>query len=257
MAAELHTEGLNNALIILGAAGIVIPAFARLRITPIIGFLLVGVLVGPMGLGALAATISLAYAGLPFPKRRKSPASANLASSCCCSVSDLNCRSAGFGGCASKCSGWVLPNYLAGAILIGGALFAVGYNATEAVGLGSRTFAVFYRIGAANCGHNILCGQSICFAMLLFEDLAIVPIIFVLGVLGPQAASGGGWDALFTVAWQGLAVIVVMLVAGDFCLPRCSGRPRAPKAPSCSSLRRCWSSYCRAWRPLRLVFPRL
>ncbi|MFZ1476308.1 MAG: cation:proton antiporter, partial [Sphingorhabdus sp.] len=54
MAAELHSEGLNNALIILGAAGIVIPAFARLRITPIIGFLLVGVLVGPMGLGALA-----------------------------------------------------------------------------------------------------------------------------------------------------------------------------------------------------------
>ena len=53
MAAELNTDGLQNALIILGAAGIVIPAFARLRITPIIGFLLVGVLVGPMGLGSL------------------------------------------------------------------------------------------------------------------------------------------------------------------------------------------------------------
>ena len=31
-----------------------IPAFARLRISPIIGFILIGVLVGPFGLGAMA-----------------------------------------------------------------------------------------------------------------------------------------------------------------------------------------------------------
>ena len=30
----------SDALVILGAAGIVIPAFARFRITPIIGFIL-------------------------------------------------------------------------------------------------------------------------------------------------------------------------------------------------------------------------
>ena len=48
MAGELHTDGINTALVILGAAGIVIPAFARFRITPIIGFILVGILVGPM-----------------------------------------------------------------------------------------------------------------------------------------------------------------------------------------------------------------
>src|SRR3954449_831341 len=46
-------NGFSDALVILGAAGIVIPAFARLRISPIIGFILVGALVGPSGLGAL------------------------------------------------------------------------------------------------------------------------------------------------------------------------------------------------------------
>ena len=45
--------GFSDALVILGAAGIVIPAFARLRISPIIGFILIGVLVGPSMLGAL------------------------------------------------------------------------------------------------------------------------------------------------------------------------------------------------------------
>ena len=54
MAGELEpTTAISDALVILGAAGIVIPLFARFRITPVIGFLLVGILVGPYGLGAL------------------------------------------------------------------------------------------------------------------------------------------------------------------------------------------------------------
>src|SRR6188474_1295631 len=53
----MHGEPISNtmsdALVILGAAGIVIPVFARFRITPVIGFILVGLLVGPFGLGRL------------------------------------------------------------------------------------------------------------------------------------------------------------------------------------------------------------
>src|SRR4051812_16375429 len=54
MEAGFSTSGYSDALVILGAAGIVIPAFARIRISPIIGFILIGMLVGPYGLGALA-----------------------------------------------------------------------------------------------------------------------------------------------------------------------------------------------------------
>ena len=52
MGGEFHmTPALSDTLTILGAAGIVIPAFARLKISPIIGFILVGILAGPFGLG--------------------------------------------------------------------------------------------------------------------------------------------------------------------------------------------------------------
>ena len=54
MDGEFATSGFSDALVILGAAGIVIPAFARFRITPIIGFILIGILVGPAGLGSMA-----------------------------------------------------------------------------------------------------------------------------------------------------------------------------------------------------------
>ena len=55
MAGEIQmTPALSDALTILGAAGIVIPAFARLKINPVIGFILVGIVAGPFGLGALS-----------------------------------------------------------------------------------------------------------------------------------------------------------------------------------------------------------
>ena len=51
--AELASPALSDALVILGAAGLVIPVFTRFRITPVIGFILIGILVGPYGLGRM------------------------------------------------------------------------------------------------------------------------------------------------------------------------------------------------------------
>ena len=54
MAGGFHiTPALSDTLTILGAAGIVIPTFARFKINPVIGFILVGIIAGPFGLGAL------------------------------------------------------------------------------------------------------------------------------------------------------------------------------------------------------------
>src|SRR3954453_9299229 len=57
MATQFSTSGLSDALVILGAAGIVIPAFARIRISPVIGFILIGILVGPSGLGGMTGRL--------------------------------------------------------------------------------------------------------------------------------------------------------------------------------------------------------
>src|SRR3954452_14184826 len=54
MTVGMAPQGLKDALVILGAAGVVIPAFARLKISPVIGFIIVGMIVGPFGLGAIA-----------------------------------------------------------------------------------------------------------------------------------------------------------------------------------------------------------
>ncbi|MGL4541269.1 MAG: cation:proton antiporter, partial [Polymorphobacter sp.] len=56
--AGFASDGLNDALILLGAAGLVIPAFAALRISPVVGFILVGILVGPQVLGSASGSLA-------------------------------------------------------------------------------------------------------------------------------------------------------------------------------------------------------
>ena len=50
-----HGAWLKDVLVFLAAAGIVVPLFHRARIGAVLGFLLIGVLVGPNGLGRHAA----------------------------------------------------------------------------------------------------------------------------------------------------------------------------------------------------------
>ena len=49
-----HADWLKDVLVFLVAAGIIVPFFQRARMGAVLGFLVVGALVGPYGLGRLA-----------------------------------------------------------------------------------------------------------------------------------------------------------------------------------------------------------
>ena len=67
-------------------------------------------------------------------------------------------------------------------------------------------------------------------SMLLFEDIALVPIIFLLGALAPFAQTGG-IDGLVRTLGLGLAVIVALLVFGRLLLPRLFAQAARTKSP--------------------------
>jgi monovalent cation:H+ antiporter-2, CPA2 family len=221
-------DGLKDALVILGAAGIVIPAFARIRITPIIGFLLVGILVGPMGLGAFSASnpwLSWITIG---------------------SASDIH--SIGEYGVIMLLFSiglelsfkrlWIMRQQIFGlgaAELIGGALVIAmglrlfGYGWSAAFGLGVALSLSSTALILPLAGTKTAVGRG-ALAMLLFEDIAIVPIIFILGALAPQAGSSS-LTALLNIIWQGLAVVGGLAIAGHFLLPRMFGQAARTKSP--------------------------
>ncbi len=228
MTSEFSTSGFSDALVILGAAGIVIPAFARIRISPVIGFILIGILIGPAGLGAMTAqspwlnyvTITNVEAIEPF---------AELGIILLLFSIGLELSFRRLWGMRRLVFGVGAAQLLVSAVLIGVAIQMFGYSWVASIALGfalalSSTAVVLPLVGTSSP-----VGRS-AFAMLLFEDLAIVPIIFALGALAPHAQAEG-FTGLLTTLWVGGLVIAAMLVLGRFVLPRLFAQAARTKSP--------------------------
>lgn len=220
---------LSDALVILGAAGIVIPVFARFRITPIIGFILIGVLVGPYGLGSLVGRIPwLEHITITNPDGLTPFADFGIVLLLFAIGLELSFNRL-----------WQLRRLVFGLgalelIIIGSSLAAfLGFSGmlgwTAALALGFALAFSSTAIVLPISGTRTPVGRA-ALSMLLFEDIMIVPIIFVLGALAPNAQSEG-WSGLFDTLWQGGLVIAVLLVAGRFALPQLFAQAARTKSP--------------------------
>ncbi len=53
MTSSIHLESYREALVFLATAGVVVPLFHRIKVSPVLGFLFAGAALGPFGLGRL------------------------------------------------------------------------------------------------------------------------------------------------------------------------------------------------------------
>lgn len=228
MALELQSVGFSDALVILGAAGLVIPAFARLRINPVIGFILVGMLVGPSGLGTLVDDAPwLFHFTITDPHSIEPFAEFGIILLLFSIGLELSFRR--LWSMRSLVFGLGAAELALSAIVIGGALHLMGQSWGGALGLGmalalSSTALVLPMVGTTSpVGRRA-------FAMLLFEDLALVPIIFLLGALAPYARAEGLDGLVYTVV-GGALTIAAMLLLGRYVLPALFAQAARTKSP--------------------------
>lgn len=224
---------LREVLVFLAAAGIVVPIFHRLRISPVLGFLLVGVAIGPHGAGGLVGEVpwlgtiviadlegvrSIAELGIVFllftiglelsPRRLFAMRTAVFGMG---TLAVVLCAAAlGLGA-------WAAGQPLAAAAVLGLALAL------------SSTAIVMPLLAERRAATGIL-GRSV-FAILLFQDLAVVPILVLISVLGGEGSPESGMAVLRALAEAVLMVAAIGLV-GRFALRpalRQAARARSPE----------------------------
>src|SRR5690606_8995424 len=113
--------------------------------------------------------------------------------------------------------------------LLAAFLSMLGQYWTGAIGLGLALALSSTALVLPIAGTQTAVGRA-ALAMLLFEDIAIVPIIFMLGALSAYAGSEG-MEGLFQTLWMGLAVVVAMMVIGRLALPRLFAQAARTKSP--------------------------
>ncbi len=225
---DLASPAISDALVILGAAGLVIPVFARFRITPIIGFILIGVLVGPYGLWQLVYERPwLTHITITDPEALNPFAEFGII---------LLLFTIGLELSFNRL--WQLRKLVFGLgaleVLLGGVLIAIvlsmmGQFWTGALALGFALAFSSTAIVLPISGTQSPVGRA-ALSMLLFEDIMIVPIIFILGAMAPNA-DGDGWGGMLDALWQGGLVVAVMMIAGRIALPRLFAQAARTKSP--------------------------
>jgi CPA2 family monovalent cation:H+ antiporter-2 len=230
---------LREILLFLSLAGILIPTLQRLRINQVLGFLAVGALFGPFGLGRMAQDISW-LAWFTFPNNENVAMLAELGVLFLMFMIGLELSAVRLWAMRRWVFGIGSAQVLLCSALIGGAvwlLLAQSMAASLVLGLvlSLSSTAVVMQLLAERKGTGTRLGQA-AFAVLMLQDLAVVPILILIGALGGDAGAGGGAGAsipmlaLLAMGKAALAIALIYLAGGRVVHPlfRAFARHRQP-----------------------------
>ncbi|WP_397397056.1 cation:proton antiporter [Phenylobacterium sp.] len=209
----------KDVVLFLATAGIVVPLFRRWRISPVLGFLGAGVLLGPSGLGALAAHAPwLAELTINSPRE--------LAQ-----LGELGVVFLMFmiGLQLSWARLWLMRRYVFGlgtlqvlgcGLIVGLTAYLLGASPAAAAAVGAAmalsSTAVVMPILTESRRQHVQAGR-VTFAVLLFQDLAVAPILITLSLLGREAGAGLSPDLLLSFA-PAVAAVAALVGFGRFFL---------------------------------------
>ena len=214
MATEVSPGEYKDVVLFLATAGIVVPLFRRWNISPILGFLGAGIVLGPFGLGAFSDQFPwLSAVTVENPKDIAQLAEFGVVFLLFMIGLELSWERLrllrryvfGMGG---------LQVALSGAAIAGGAmLFGQPPIAAAAIGaaLALSSTAVVMPLLAERKRQHSQAGRAT-FAILLFQDLAVAPILITLAVLGKQGDSAFVLKDLLAFAPAVLGLLALFVI---------------------------------------------
>jgi glutathione-regulated potassium-efflux system ancillary protein KefC len=199
---------LFNAILYLAAAVIAVPVFKRLGLGAVLGYLVAGVVIGPWGLGLISdvelilqvsefgVVLLLFLIGLELNPQR---------------LWEMRRPILGLGGAQVAATTLVLTG--------AGLLFGLDWHAALAAGMGLALSSTAIALQVLT-ERNLLPtpGGNAGFSVLLFQDIAVIPMLAALPLLATAAAPAAGADSGWVETLARLAVVAAIVIGGHYLL---------------------------------------
>lgn len=220
MAGPVDLSAYKDALIILGTAAVVVPALHRVKMGPILGFLLVGTVLGPQGLGKLVPAFP-ALSWFTVTGEKQIEFIAELGVVFLLFVIGLELSVRRLLTMRRPLFGLGSLQMLLAAIPIGLVCYWAGVPTAGALVIGAclslSSTAICVEILSRQRRLTTTTGRAT-FAILLAQDLAVVPLLFAVGVLGGQTDESSVIRGIAVALLQAGVAIAAIAVVGRLVL---------------------------------------
>ncbi|MBP7442689.1 MAG: cation:proton antiporter [Thauera sp.] len=207
---------LKETILFLALSGVLMPLLSRLRINPVLGFLSVGVLLGPYGLASLAGTWPV-LSWFTFARPEDVEFLAELGVIFLMFMIGLEMSVERLWSMRRLVFGLGGLQVALSAAAVGALALWFGNSIEAAVILGvvlafsSTAIVMQLLIQRRELGTPL--GQST-FAILLFQDLAVVPLLVLISILGASSGEGSFASLLGSAVVKGVLTVVLIYLIG-------------------------------------------
>jgi len=219
MAISGNIDTYSDALVILGTAGIVVPLVRRWGLSPVLGYLCAGAVLGPLGLGSFIDQAPFLYWVTVVDAKNV----AGIAELGVVFVFFLIGVELSYGRLVTmRRLVFGLGSLQVGVsgTAIGGVALLMGYSPAAAIILGSclalSSTAIVIELLSIQKRLSSTTGRT-SFSILLAQDIAVVPILFFISMMGAGGSGSISQHLLQTMA-QAMLAVVIIVVVGRFLL---------------------------------------
>ena len=221
MAAPINIDAYSDALVVLGTAGIVVPLVRRFGFSPVLGYLAAGWFLGPLGLGSLINAFPFLY-WVTVVDAKNVAGIAELGVVFLLFIVGMELSYERLKTMRRLVFGLGSLQVILSAAVIGGIAALAGNSPTVSIILGAclalSSTAIVVEV-LSNQGRLATTAGRASFAVLLAQDLAVVPILLFVSILGGDTSSAVPTNLALTLLNATLAVAAIAIVGRLFLRP--------------------------------------
>lgn len=218
MAAPINIDAYSDALVVLGTAGIVIPLMRRWGLNPVLGYLAAGALLGPLGLGSLISAFPFLY-WVTVVDAKNVAGIAQLGVVFLLFLIGMELSYERLKAMRRLVFGLGSLQVVLSTAVIGGVAVLAGSTTDVSIILGAclalSSTAIVVEI-LSNQGRLATAAGRASFSVLLAQDLAVIPILLFVSILGAGASRSVMTSLVLALLNAALAVGAIVIVGRLF-----------------------------------------